>query len=577
MTVTLNGPAVGQSPVSGGSKDASGVVVILGSSGAAGLGSSGYTTDPGLGGTVSATCWAGLWQAELEAQGYVVKNASKSGTGSQASIDRFETDVAVYNPTHVVICTNPVNDNFNAGPISSSRQYVQNCLKLARMTKNIGAEPILGLGIYPNSSWTATHLACARWMVEQFEQSGYTTCHHIDSLLDTSTSALLAGFASDGLHLQDAGQAAQFAAIPPTLIQAAGLSAYREKISYTKRAILGAETTYPPLTCLLSRASESWTLALRLHGGSAVGASKAFAYVRDATNASQTRIRNPASVYELADAGGARATSAINPTSDGTPHLLVIVKQHRTGLMRMYIDGVQVGSDITSFSAAAVAATGFDVLGRGDSPSSNAVAAGVSAVGFWRTPLAPDVIAKMQDGVWPVSNAEVISDDITAPPICAIKNRARSLEQMACTTALFTASASAPDTAYVEATGAVSQVIGAAAFTTLDLSPVVQTGGRWDAVNKGWVVPVSGRYLCTGSLRVADGSTINSQFGLGVHSATADGNHFLWHTVVDTRTTYPYARIARFAAGDVVRMFTFADAGITTLFGGMQVEMLSAD
>ena len=423
-----------QSSLSG---DGKGTLVIIGSSGAAGMGSSGYTSDPGSGGAQSATSWSGLWAAELAAKGVTTYNVSISGTNSTNSLTRFAADVAAKLPTHVAICTSPTNEGFNAAPQSSSRTYVANCLRLAHMTQNIGAVPIMGLGVYPNSTWTATHLACARWILRQFELAGLPTVNLIDPLL-SGTGAVLAGFASDGQHFQDAGQAALFSAIPPHLVVAAKVG-LPYPVTYDKTARLGADaTTAAPLTCQLARPCESYTFAARIKGDAAITGARTFMFIGDSANG-RVRLRNPSGLYELAEADSALIASTVNPTSDTTSHTIVITKHRRRGQIKLFIDGEQIGGTVTASAALAADVTRFDVLGRFDSPSTNAINAGVSAIGIWRCAFTDDVIAQISAGRWPSAGAEVLSHGYLDAPVCALPNYAQSLQTVTCNSASFTA------------------------------------------------------------------------------------------------------------------------------------------
>ena len=420
------------------SGDGKGTLVIIGSSGAAGMGSSGYTSDPGSGGAQSATSWSGLWAAELAAKGVTTYNVSISGTNSTNSLTRFAADVAAKLPTHVAICTSPTNEGFNAAPQSSSLTYVANCLRLAHMTQNIGAVPIMGLGVYPNSTWTATHLACARWILRQFELAGLPTVNLIDPLL-SGTGAVLAGFASDGQHFQDVGQVALFSAIPPHLVVAAKVG-LPYPITYDKTARLGAgATTAAPLTCQLARPCESYTFAARIKGDAAITGARSFMFIGDSANG-RVRLRNPSGLYELAEADGtALIASTVNPTSDTTSHTIVITKHRRRGQIKLFIDGEQIGSTVTASAALEADVTRFDVLGRFDSPSTNAINAGVSAIGIWRCAFTDDVIAQISAGRWPSAGAEVLSHGYLDAPVCALPNYAQSLQTVKCNSASFTA------------------------------------------------------------------------------------------------------------------------------------------
>jgi hypothetical protein len=119
-------------------------------------------------------------------------------------------------------------------------------------------------------------------------------------------------------------------------------------------------------------------------------------------------------------------------------------------------------------------------------------------------------------------------------------------------------------------------------FATIPFGTVnYDSANGWDAVAYEYVVPEDGVYLLTGLLRVADATPPGTQYGVGAHKSNVDGSHFMWHAVQDTlnasdRTTYPYARQARFVTGDRVRMFTWHDhtADLTFNAAALQVTRL---
>lgn len=111
------------------------------------------------------------------------------------------------------------------------------------------------------------------------------------------------------------------------------------------------------------------------------------------------------------------------------------------------------------------------------------------------------------------------------------------------------------------------QTIQAASFVTILMNTIGNDpGGNWDAAQSHYIVPSSGLYQITGTLRSDDGETIGKQIAVGVHTSNNDGSWFLWHSIQNTinsqhRTTYPYIRTDIFAAGQRLRMFTYSDQG----------------
>lgn len=120
--------------------------------------------------------------------------------------------------------------------------------------------------------------------------------------------------------------------------------------------------------------------------------------------------------------------------------------------------------------------------------------------------------------------------------------------------------------AQVSKSGSV-QSISAGSFQTVVMNTIgSDIGNNWDAGQNHYVVPSSGLYQITATLRTNDGTAAGTQFGLGVHTSNADGSWFLWHAVQNTlnpdrRTTYPYIRTDFFGTGQRLRLFTYSDQG----------------
>jgi hypothetical protein len=140
-----------------------------------------------------------------------------------------------------------------------------------------------------------------------------------------------------------------------------------------------------------------------------------------------------------------------------------------------------------------------------------------------------------------------------------------------------------PGSIFISVDGATNQSIGAA-FTTIIMGNIVTASGvpasNYNTATGIFTVPVTGTYEITGSLRYADGQTAGRQFGVGVHTSNGDGSWFLWHAIQGTtsganRTTYPYIRVAKFNAGEQLRMFSYVDQGTMPIgVSGMQIRFL---
>jgi hypothetical protein len=134
---------------------------------------------------------------------------------------------------------------------------------------------------------------------------------------------------------------------------------------------------------------------------------------------------------------------------------------------------------------------------------------------------------------------------------------------------------------FIDVALATPQAISAA-FTTVNFQTVTSNPtGAFNPTTSFYTVPSNGVYQITGTLRSADGTLGDKQWGLGVHTSNIDGSWFLWHAVQNTtsgsnRTTYPYIRVASFNTGDQLRMFAYSDSGpVTFIAAGLQIIKIS--
>ena len=394
-------------------------VVIRGSSGAAGAGSSGYLgpgvgdSDPGAGYPVSATSWAGMLAAEITAAGGVSFNTSRSGTGTQHALDNFVRDIAAYAPSHVVLATSPNNDNFVPAIGTGTDKYIRNMLLLAEKCVSIGAVPILGMGVYPNNLWTENHVRAARHMLTVFERSGYRTVNVLDTVLDRSTGAIVSGLAADGAHLQDPGQAMMFASIPPDLFS----QHYDTKPRWDYGDILTldpADATFAPIRINARRPLKAWTVGVRVHTSPSVATSKIVFAVEDAQgNGSPLRVRTASNVFDVTDTGTPLIASTV-PTNVTATRWAVLRHEFATQKTALFVDGVKIGEVATS----AFKATDMNIVsihGRTGSNASNANNMGVSAAFVARRPLTDAEISAVSRGHMPTGRLECVIDDLRGP------------------------------------------------------------------------------------------------------------------------------------------------------------------
>jgi hypothetical protein len=140
-------------------------------------------------------------------------------------------------------------------------------------------------------------------------------------------------------------------------------------------------------------------------------------------------------------------------------------------------------------------------------------------------------------------------------------------------------SPAAPPPVVFEAQGNVSTL--ATSFTTYPLGTVVTNlgGGAWDGTNYIYTTPVSGTYEIVAHIRLADsvGASVND-VGIGVDTANGDSPNVVWQGAVQsaTRQTMQFTRIAHFAAGSALRMFTYID-GTSSGEADLVITLLAPD
>ncbi|TNM61551.1 hypothetical protein FHN55_17005 [Streptomyces sp. NP160] len=116
-------------------------------------------------------------------------------------------------------------------------------------------------------------------------------------------------------------------------------------------------------------------------------------------------------------------------------------------------------------------------------------------------------------------------------------------------------------------------------FAVLPLNnEVSDVGNNYDATTYLYTVPTSGLYMCLGDFRLRDDEgTTGASVGIGIHTAAEDGPHFKWTIIPASQRRYiDYRRMARFNAGDQLRLFVYyGDAACTLERASMQIVRLS--
>lgn len=104
--------------------------------------------------------WSWLLGQTLHQAGHQVVNVSEVGANVSKTIERFAAVVAPEQPDIVIIALSLGNEGFATclphDRRAMQRRFESGLQQLAKMTRELGARPILG-GVYPNGDYTADH------------------------------------------------------------------------------------------------------------------------------------------------------------------------------------------------------------------------------------------------------------------------------------------------------------------------------------------------------------------------------------------------------------------------------------
>jgi len=361
-------------------------VVVLGSS-----------TGAGYGASVYANSWAGLLETALKAidPTWQVINVSLAGTHTQNSIDRFFTDVAVYRPSHVILCTGIVNEPlFGSNEPGAHQTYLRNTKRLMALCDMIGAKPILA-SHFPYNSNNAIRYQLALAGNAQMEMFGVPVIDWM-STLDDGTGKFTGSttFSADGQHATGAGHAHYFDAIDLSWFWSFADGGFVEPGTGGRELAGSASTIAHAIT--LTSAANSFALWGRFKSKSGVGtfASIMCANIYGAGNA-PLRVRTQATVATLTDSTNDLATSTYDPTTDFNVHEIAMCYNAARNKASLFIDGALIGSEGTP--AATVQATNtFGFMSRADAWSGGWVGAAMSRSALWRSPLSAAKIAALR-------------------------------------------------------------------------------------------------------------------------------------------------------------------------------------
>jgi len=226
------------------------VVVILGSSTAAGVGAS-----------RPSASWAAELEQRLGERGIRVANQSVPGSSTGESLERFERDVVPYQPAFVLLTTALVNENFLADAAAALERYLTNTAALIDRVRQIGAVPAL-MTMYPHNRYTPAQIELIGRWTRAAELTGWPVLNFMSPVSD-SWGRWLRGLSADGVHPVDPGHRQMVEAIPDSLL-AALLREQRDVSQSQNQASWRAPEegeTPNPLRIRFERPVSSWTVA----------------------------------------------------------------------------------------------------------------------------------------------------------------------------------------------------------------------------------------------------------------------------------------------------------------------------
>jgi lysophospholipase L1-like esterase len=445
-------------------------IVVLGSSTAAGVGSSLYAGLPNNNAyPVSSTSWVGLFSTAMVAKGYTVVNQSIPGTQTADSIARFYKDVSKFKPKFVFLATSIWNEpNIQSGYIAATKLYLDNIYTLCRMVESIGAIPVL-LGPYPSWMADATSYPLMKALYATLERIAPVIADFM-GVVDAGTGTWQASTTVDYTHPNDLGHAAFFDAINLTMFDQLGSNRLNTTDQTRGYWQLGASSnSVSPMTINLDRGAKSWTVRSKVRPD-VYAQSKAF-FSGGVGATAYWRVRNPTTTpYTLTDTIGNSdlVVSSVNP-SDLLLHDIVVTYNHISNSMKLYIDGILVNSGTPTYAVTAM--TDFCIGGRVDSVSANAVSTTFGEIGIWRTVLNADDISEMYTtSRIPTKSLEVLPTLSTKPDLTYTPNAA-STKTLILTPSIW-AKVANPILPIITATPATSGAAGAAGTIVWDASYV---------------------------------------------------------------------------------------------------------
>ena len=388
-------------------------VVILGSSDGAGRDASTYSADPaGPDYPSPATSWAGLLTAALQAvdPAWTVYNKSISGTGTASAISRFAGEVAVYEPSHIIICPHPTNDAYDFATTLANTQT------LISMCRAIGARPIVRGG-YLAANPTAPQYAGMLQLNRDLDALAWPRFDHMSTLDDGTGDFINPGtYETDGLHSNDLGHEVRYSAVDLAIILDGEGYGPREPAAGAWRVPTATTTGYDGIRLAnMRKPLKSFTVHAKIKGSGPGGAqTKAFI---DIVSASGTYLRliNPGGATVIRDAATELMNLGVDLSNNDTARFFTITYNRPTNTVNAYVDGVLAG---TASIATPLDATEVVFGSRAGSGFSSFTAAGYSFtdLAVWNVPLSATEVARIAADEGMQRGGQIFRGDMSIAP-----------------------------------------------------------------------------------------------------------------------------------------------------------------
>lgn len=126
---------------------------------------------------------------------------------------------------------------------------------------------------------------------------------------------------------------------------------------------------------------------------------------------------------------------------------------------------------------------------------------------------------------------------------------------------------------FFEGTSTVQPTLATSSFETYPInSTTTLIGlGSFNTSNYIYTIGKTGLFDCQATVRTTDDAAARS-FGVGIGVTNADGPHFLWGNLGGTqRSARQYRRVARFTAGDLVRLYIWSGLAYDVSAGSLVI------